>query len=63
MRVRVTGVGPPITPIVSDLGSGLTVVCGLAPAVPLEAQVKAPPIIQHLPGGRRVTETCLDYEN
>ena len=63
MRARVTGVVPPINPIVSDLSSGLVVVHSLAPAVLLEAQAEAPPIIQHLLGGWQAMETCHDYQN
>ena len=63
MRTRATMVGPPITPVVSDFSSGLIVVHGLTPAVPIEARAKAPPIIQHLLGGWQVIETSLDYEN
>ena len=62
-RVKVTGVVPPITPVASDLGSGLAVVHSLAPAVLLKAQAKAPPIVQHLPGGCQVTGRCPDYKN
>ena len=63
MRVKVTRVGPPITPVVSDLNSGIAVVCSLSPAVPLKAQAEAPPIIWLSLGGEQVMETCLDYEN
>ena len=41
-RVRATGVVPPITPIVSDLGASLIAAHNLAPAVPLEVQTEAP---------------------
>ena len=63
MRVRATGVVPTVTAVVSNLCSGLIVTHGVTPAVPLEVQTKAPPIIWHLLGGWQVTETCLDYEN
>ena len=59
-RARVTGVVASITPIVSNLGSGLVVAHGLAPAVLPKAQPEAPPIILHSLGGWVVVQTCPD---
>ena len=63
MKVKVTGVEPPITLVVSGLDSGLTVAPSLTPAVLPEAQARAPPIIQQSLGDWLFVGTNLDYEN
>ena len=63
MKVRVTGVEPPITLIASGLSPDLTMAPGLVPAVLPEGQARAPPIIQQSLGGWLIVGTSLDYGN
>ena len=63
MRVKATGVGPPITLIASGLDLSLTVVPDFTFGVLAGDQVWAPPIIQQLLGGLLVMETSLNYKN
>ena len=64
-KAKVTGVGPPITHIVSSLSPGLSLaaVPSLAPAALFEGQARALPIVLQLPGGLLIMGTSLDYEN
>ena len=62
MRARVTGVEPPITPIVFGLCFSLFAKPSLVPAVPAETQAGAPPIIWQCPGGWLNVGTNLDYK-
>ena len=62
VRVKVTEVGPPITPVAPGLDLSLAVVPNLVPGILVDSQVWAPPIIQQLLGGLLVMETSLDCE-
>ena len=63
MRVKVSGVGPSITLIVSGLSLSLTTAPDLTPDGLDEGKVWALPIIQLLLGCLLVMETNLGYEN
>ena len=63
MRVKVTGVWPPITLVAPSLDLGLTVVCNLTSGVLVGSQVWVPPIILQLLGDLLFMEMSLDYKN
>ena len=63
MRVKVTGVGPPITLIALSLDLSLAVAPDLTPGVLVSGQVWALPIIQQMLGGLLFMEMSLDCEN
>ena len=62
-KVKVTGVEPPITLVVSGLDSSLIVAPSHARTVLPEAQAGAPPIVWQSPGGSLIMGTSLDYKN
>ena len=62
MKVKATGMEPPITLVVSGLGSSLTVAPSLTPDVLPKAPAGAPPISQQSPGGWLIMGTILDYK-
>ena len=62
-KVKVTGVEPPITPVVSALNSSLALVPSLAPAALARAQARASPIVWQSPGGWLIVGTSFDYKN
>ena len=63
MRVRVTGVEPPITPFVFGLCFSPLVEPSPIPAVLAKTQAGAPPIIQQSLQVCLIMGTNLDYEN
>ena len=63
MRVKVTGVVPPINLIAPSLDLGLTVVSGLTPGVLVDGQAWATLTILQLLGGWLFMGMSLDYEN
>ena len=63
VRVKVTGVEPPMARIAPSLDLSPAVAPDLAYDVLAVAQVWAPPIILQLPGGLLVMEMSLDYGN
>ena len=63
MRVKVTGVAPPIAVVAPCLDLSLAVVLNLIPSVLVGGQVWTPPIIWQLLGGLLGVEMSHDYKN